>query len=300
MNEQCLSHLGRAGRILSKAIEENRISHFYIIEGANSSERRVFAKQFIKAMGCQVDKAQGCNHCIWCRKVENGNVEDLYDIERKENSRDLTVADAAFITSAVQTAPINHIHKNIVLINEGQYLNTAAQNKLLKTLEEPTAKSLIILTVDGVDSLLETIKSRAIVIPLESHGFNYDIDVKTDIYADDQSLEQVEQHSPLDIDDVIHLMDMVEKNLPFFQVCDYMDNIVKSNDDAANLLEKFKEVSIAVQVGKIKDLKLKSPVSWIDCSQEALMQLAYNVEYKYALRACILKIGGIDDNSSWS
>jgi len=54
----------------------------------------------------------------------------------------------------------------ITIINEAEKLTLPAQNALLKTLEEPPANSLIILTAAKKDSLLPTIISRCRIVRL--------------------------------------------------------------------------------------------------------------------------------------
>ncbi|MBX4201607.1 hypothetical protein KW803_01785 [Candidatus Saccharibacteria bacterium] len=48
----------------------------------------------------------------------------------------------------------------VFIIEDAQYLSTEAQNALLKLLEEPPARTLIILTADSEDNLLPTVVSR--------------------------------------------------------------------------------------------------------------------------------------------
>lgn len=57
--------------------------------------------------------------------------------------------------------------KKIVFIQEAQNLTTEAQNALLKTLEEPPASSVIILTVPNTSLLLPTVLSRMNIINLK-------------------------------------------------------------------------------------------------------------------------------------
>lgn len=53
---------------------------------------------------------------------------------------------------------------NVFIIEQSHRLTDEAQNSLLKTLEEPNANSLIILSTDNTDSLKDTIRSRCIEV----------------------------------------------------------------------------------------------------------------------------------------
>jgi len=52
----------------------------------------------------------------------------------------------------------------VFVVEEADLMNPAAQNSMLKTLEEPAGRSLIILLADQPDALLPTIRSRCQVI----------------------------------------------------------------------------------------------------------------------------------------
>lgn len=77
--------------------------------------------------------------------------------------------------------------RRLVLIEDGQYLGEEAQNALLKTLEEPPADSLIIMTLDSTSSILPTITSRGRIIQAhpvelkEAQGFFSDRSSETEI-----------------------------------------------------------------------------------------------------------------------
>ncbi len=73
----------------------------------------------------------------------------------------IRVEDAQLIVDEVSRSPIEGERKVIVLYDaERLRLNEAAANKLLKTLEEPPPRAMIVLVTSGADQLLPTIRSR--------------------------------------------------------------------------------------------------------------------------------------------
>ncbi len=67
------------------------------------------------------------------------------------------------INKLVNTPPI--ISKNrLIIIEDAQNLTTESQNSLLKTLEEPPSHTFFLLFTDNLTSLLDTIKSRCLII----------------------------------------------------------------------------------------------------------------------------------------
>ena len=71
----------------------------------------------------------------------------------------------------LRTTGVKKIRRSII-IEHGENLSTEAQNALLKTLEEPSPDTVIIITVTDMESLLPTIYSRAQLIKIKSppHG----------------------------------------------------------------------------------------------------------------------------------
>ena len=65
----------------------------------------------------------------------------------------------------VQIKPYSAEHK-IYIIPDAEKMTPAAQNALLKTLEEPPSYAVILLLADGTGSFLPTIMSRCITLPL--------------------------------------------------------------------------------------------------------------------------------------
>jgi DNA polymerase-3 subunit delta' len=73
----------------------------------------------------------------------------------------IRVEDAQTIVDEVSRSPIEGERKVVVLFDaERLRLNEAAANKLLKTLEEPPPRAVIVLVTSGADQLLPTIRSR--------------------------------------------------------------------------------------------------------------------------------------------
>lgn len=63
--------------------------------------------------------------------------------------------------------PTNTQVNRVVLIHDAHQLSREAQNALLKTLEEPPAGTLLMLTSDSIQSLLPTVRSRVQVLPVQ-------------------------------------------------------------------------------------------------------------------------------------
>ena len=65
---------------LGEAIRKDRLSHAYIIEGDNLSQKEEYAIDIAKAVLCKAEPGIGCDQCIICRKIEHGNYQTLQQI----------------------------------------------------------------------------------------------------------------------------------------------------------------------------------------------------------------------------
>ncbi len=89
-------------------------------------------------------------------KVKSGTHPDFVFVEGDKN---LKVEDVAFIASDVFSTPLES-DKKVILILDASAMTADAQNKLLKTIEEPPAHAIIILGASNEKALLPTILSR--------------------------------------------------------------------------------------------------------------------------------------------
>jgi DNA polymerase III subunit delta' len=89
--------------------------------------------------------------------VLRGMHPDVVEFEPEGNM--ILVAQADAIIREAHRAPIESERK-VVALFEADRLNEASSNKLLKTIEEPPARSTIVLVTASPDELLETVRSR--------------------------------------------------------------------------------------------------------------------------------------------
>ncbi|MDR5659220.1 DNA polymerase III subunit delta' [Serpentinicella sp. ANB-PHB4] len=152
-----------AVEILKKAIEKKRIAHAYLIEGLSGIGKKKLATIFAQGILCVDETNKPCNHCISCRKFKDSNHPEFYKIE-KEGS--IKIDDIREMQKQIHIKPYEGIRK-VYLITNVEKMTVQAQNALLKTLEEPPAYAVIILTSDNTKSLLPTIVSRCQIIKLK-------------------------------------------------------------------------------------------------------------------------------------
>jgi DNA polymerase-3 subunit delta' len=146
----------RIANQLKKALSCGNISHSYLFVG-QAPIRKTFGLEFAKAILCPESIDDSCGTCRICRKVDHGNHEDLLWIQKSGNS----VRKEA-ILSIIETLSFKSFgSRTVVVIDDAHAMTVSAQNKLLKTLEEPPGPAVILLLSERREALLETIFSAA-------------------------------------------------------------------------------------------------------------------------------------------
>lgn len=147
---------------LRGAVEAGQTSHAFIFSGEDGSGKLMLAKRFAAALLCDGSGAKPCGMCFSCMQAESGNHPDIiYVTHQKAN---ISVDDIRNqLVNDVSIKPYSGEHK-IYIVDEAETMNEAAQNALLKTLEEPPEYAVIILLTTNTGCFLQTILSRCVVL----------------------------------------------------------------------------------------------------------------------------------------
>ncbi len=101
--------------------------------------------------------SDACGHCVPCAKIARGLHPDVTWVAPEP--RAISVAQVRSIVEQVAYAPYEG-RRRVVIFDDAHTMNIAAQNALLKTLEEPPPSSNLILVTAAYGSLLPTVRSR--------------------------------------------------------------------------------------------------------------------------------------------
>jgi DNA polymerase-3 subunit delta' len=133
-----------------------------------AAERPVHAYLLVGPRGSGIEEAARCFAATLITTDDDERSWDLVlrgvhpdVVEVDPPATQIRVEDAQMIVDEVSRSPIEGERKVVVLFDaERLRLNEAAANKLLKTLEEPPPRAVIVLVTSGADQLLPTIRSR--------------------------------------------------------------------------------------------------------------------------------------------
>ncbi|MBA3820514.1 MAG: hypothetical protein H0X17_16610 [Deltaproteobacteria bacterium] len=145
---------------LRRAIERDRVPHAYLFSGPTGAPLYDAAIAFAMALSCQVSRGDPCGDCEACAKIVSGIHPDVITLLRE---------------GAAQIVPIESVRSQVIarlglsphegpvrvfIVEEATSLAPPAANSLLKTLEEPPARTLFVLCTTAPEQLLPTIRSR--------------------------------------------------------------------------------------------------------------------------------------------
>lgn len=146
------------------------LGHAFLLHGKQGSGKQQFALQFSKWLLCQDKQSQGgCGHCSSCAWVQAGTHPQMKIIqpewdEKKQSYGAIKIDQIRQLNEFVQQTVAGW---RIIVIYPAEQLNIAASNALLKTLEEPGERVLLLMVSDAMLKLSATIRSRVQQIALD-------------------------------------------------------------------------------------------------------------------------------------
>ncbi len=157
-HEQIIHHL-------QSAISLNKVSHAYILEGEEGMGKNMLASAFAQALQCREAGTEPCMNCVSCKQAATGNHPDIIYVTHEkagigvEDIREKLCGD-------ILIKPYSSPYK-IYIVDEAEKMTIAAQNALLKTIEEPPAYGIILLLTTNNEMFLPTIISRCVNLKLK-------------------------------------------------------------------------------------------------------------------------------------
>lgn len=145
--------------LLEKAARESRLVHLLLFHGGSAPERRAAGLQLAKVLNCYSPQKEGpCQECVSCKKIASGNHPDVNILEPLKSS--IGIEQVIHWQERVYRKHFEGKYK-IFFFEEADSLTIPASNALLKVIEEPPERTLIILSAQNAEALLPTIQSRA-------------------------------------------------------------------------------------------------------------------------------------------
>ena len=271
---------------MSRAIANGSISHAYLLEGDRTIDKLGLAENFVKAVLCKDGEGDSCENCPSCHKISHGNHEDLIYLTAEGNS----IKDEAVEELQARLKKKPYVgDRNIVILQDADTMTLRAQNRLLKTLEEPAPGTVMILLSENMENLAQTILSRCVIYRLNP-------------------FETMEYKSVLE--GAIRMADMLLEGRPFYEISAKLTDYAAGKDSAVEFLDAleswYRDLAVSEydtdsqmifhgdHVGEIRKRSRLYSKGAVDKAvaaiEEAKNDLNRNLNINYTLKNMILKL----------
>jgi len=181
-------------------IEQGRLAHALMIEGPAGSGKNSLARAMVAKLLCKENQTDACGQCRSCQLLKGGAHPDYFEIYPEEDGKVIKIDQVRALTERLHlTASISP--RKVAYIHPAEAMNASAANALLKSLEEPSGDTVLILVSDNPARLPVTIRSRCQSVSVNQPDNNVVRDwLKKQSDAADEALEtalQAAGHSPL-------------------------------------------------------------------------------------------------------
>jgi len=146
---------------LQQARAGGRIGHAWLLVGPAGLGKSAFARALAQSLLCEQPSAAGepCLRCRSCHLVAVGTHPDLQRIGPEEDGKPIKVdAIREYCARSALTAQLGG--QKVAILEPADAMNIAAANSLLKTLEEPSPSTILLLVTAAPHRLPPTVRSR--------------------------------------------------------------------------------------------------------------------------------------------
>jgi DNA polymerase-3 subunit delta' len=150
----------RVTDLLRRAIERDRVPNAYLFSGPPGAPLLDTATALACALNCQRGRGEACGECEQCSKIVQGFHPDVVTLVREGAANIVPIESVRNQVIARIGLPPHEAQTRVFIVEEATAMAPPAANALLKTLEEPPARTLFVLCTTAPEQLLPTIRSR--------------------------------------------------------------------------------------------------------------------------------------------
>ena len=248
---------------LKNAVKSNNVSHSYLFVGKAGVGKKLFAKDLAKKVMCLGSNYDAQDNVLRSTRDNTENVEsenlslefDNCDscIKFDANSnpdfsiivpdgKSIKIEQIRDLQARILEKPISS-NKKVYIIDDADTMTEESQNCLLKTLEEPPEYAMIILIASNENRMLQTIKSRCVIIRFEDLTNE---EISQILHTNDQDIIRLCEGSVAKADTISekremfaqlkNIADYLSKN-SLIDVLNNSDLLYSSKDDIMTLLD---------------------------------------------------------------
>ncbi|MEJ2686744.1 MAG: DNA polymerase III subunit delta' [Gammaproteobacteria bacterium] len=150
-----------AWQSLSDRRDQGRFPHAILLTGAGGLGKRHFARSLAQSLLCERPGAAGtpCGACTGCALFAAGSHPDFLQVEPAEEGKAIVVDQIRALSAGLSLSSHAGGFK-VATLTPADRMNAAAANSLLKTLEEPSDNTVLMLVSERPAALPATVRSR--------------------------------------------------------------------------------------------------------------------------------------------
>ena len=248
---------------LKNAVKSNNVSHSYLFVGKAGVGKKIFAKDLAKKVMCLGSNGGAQNNGVKNNDVQNNNVandnleldfdncDSCIKFDANSNpdfsiivpdGKSIKIEQIRNLQAKIVEKPISS-SKKVYIIDDADTMTEESQNCLLKTLEEPPEYAMIILIASNENRMLQTIKSRCVIIRFEDLTNE---EISQILHTNDQDIIRLCEGSVAKADTISEkremfaqlkiIADYLSKN-SLIDVLNNSDLLYSSKDDIMTLLD---------------------------------------------------------------
>jgi len=144
---------------LQRAVASERLPHTYLFAGPEGVGKYATACALAARLLCDAPGDDACGTCAGCVAASRETHPDLTVVRRIDGAAEIKIDQVRELQRRIRLRPV-HGQRKVVILDDADRINLAAQNALLKTFEEPPGSVLLILVASNAAALLPTVLSR--------------------------------------------------------------------------------------------------------------------------------------------
>jgi DNA polymerase-3 subunit delta' len=145
---------------LRRGWKSKRLAHAFVFTGPAGVGKLMVARALALGLHCETAPFEACGACNACRTIAAGTHPDVRVIAGPpKDKRDISIEQVRELQRELGFRSLSP-HPKVGIVNDAHLLTLQAQNALLKTLEEPTGDSVLMLIAVQTSTLVATILSR--------------------------------------------------------------------------------------------------------------------------------------------
>ncbi len=139
--------------------KSGRLAHALMLAGPRGVGKQQFALRLSAWLLCEARQDEPCGKCRGCLQFAAGSHPNFFVLEPEEDKRDISIDQVREVCEKLSLTA-HYGGAKVALIKPADALNANGVNALLKTIEEPSLGTHMLLLTDRPGLLAPTLRSR--------------------------------------------------------------------------------------------------------------------------------------------